>query len=123
MSGFDNARSLLAAIDAGQTWISSFRRFRRPPPPSPGSGSITATPAATRSRTITPPGPLVAATLEPDKGIIMPRMSGSARQFLHRLTVMSARATSSTQPLYLLDYLLYYPLWIWMRAGEDQAVT
>lgn len=123
MSGFDNARSLLAAIDAGQTWISSFRKVPAATATITGQWFDYGYASGNPIPNYYAASPLVAATLEPDKGIIVPRMSGSARQFLHRLTVMSAGATSSTQPLYLLDYLLYYPFVDMDAAGEDQAMT
>ena len=122
MSGFDNARSLLAAIDAGQTWISSFRKVPAATATITGQWFDYGYASGNPIPNYCAASPLVAATLEADKGIIVPRMSGSARQFLHRLTVMSAGATSGTQPLYLLDYLLYYPFVDMDAAGEDQAV-
>jgi hypothetical protein len=72
--------------------------------------------------------PLVAAVLEPEKGIIVPRMIASETQFLHRITAMSAAsgATSTTnqsQPMYLLDYLMFYPFVDMDAAGEDQTMT
>lgn len=123
MPGFENARSLLAAIDAGQTWISTFRKVPAATATITGQWFDYGYASGNPIPNYYAASPLVAATLEADKGIIVPRMSGSARQYLHRLSVMSAGATSSTQPLYLLDYLLYYPFVDMDAAGEDQAMT
>ena len=72
--------------------------------------------------------PLEAAALEPEKGIILPRMTASERLWLHRWTAMSAAAsatttTSQNQELHLLDYLLFYPFVDMDAAGEDQVMT
>lgn len=123
MPGFDNARTLVAALDAGQTWVSTFRKVPAATATITGQWFDYGYASGNPIPNYYAASPLVAATLEADKGIIVPRLSGSARQFLHRLTVMSAGATSSTQPLYLLDYLLYYPFVDMDAAGEDQAMT
>ena len=122
MPGFDNARTLVAALDAGQTWVSTFRKVPAATATITGQWFDYGYASGNPIPNYYAASPLVAATLEADKGIIVPRLSGSARQYLHRLTVMSAGATSGTQPLYLLDYLLYYPFVDMDAAGEDQAV-
>jgi hypothetical protein len=128
MAGFRNVRALSQSLtDDGKYWISTFRK------------------AATASATVTgqwfdysyvggnpianyyAAAPLEAAVLEPEKGIIVPRMLASEKQFLHRLTVMSAAssATSTTnqnQSMYLLDYLMFYPFVDMDAAGEDQVM-
>lgn len=128
MPGFRNVRALVSSFDEGKQWISTFRK------------------AATASATVTgqwfdysyvggnpianyyAAAPLEAAVLEPEKGIIVPRMAAGEKQFLHRLTVMSAAAsatgtTNQNQPMYLLDYLMFYPFVDMDAAGEDQVMT
>lgn len=123
MAGFENAKSVVEAMDNGQVWISTFRKVPASTATVTGQwydyGYASGNPIPNYYAT----SPLVASTLEADKGIIVPRMSGTNKQFLHRFTVMSAGATSSTQPLYLLDYLLYYPFVDMDAAGEDQTMT
>jgi len=122
VSGFDNARSLVAAMDAGQTWLSTFRKVPAATATITGQWFDYGYASGNPIPNYYAASPLVAATLEADKGIIVPRLSGDSRQYLHRLSVMSAGATSSTQPLYLLDYLLYYPFADMDAAGEDQVM-
>jgi hypothetical protein len=73
--------------------------------------------------------PLVAATLESNKGFYIPPVEN---QFLKCINVMSAAAQQNTntnqrQRLHLLDYLLYYPFVDTDAVGElqemDNAVT
>lgn len=123
MPGFDNVRSLVAAMDAGQTWLSSFRKVPAATATIAGQWFDYGYASGNPIPNYYAASPLEATQLEADKGIIVPRLTGSARQYLHRLSVMSAGATSGTQPLYLLDYLLYYPFVDMDAAGEDQAMT
>ncbi len=123
MPGFDNVRSLVAAMDAGQTWLSSFRKVPAATATIAGQWFDYGYASGNPIPNYYAASPLEATQLEADNGIIVPRLTGSARQYLHRLSVMSAGATSSTQPLYLLDYLLYYPFVDMDAAGEDQAMT
>jgi hypothetical protein len=121
--GFDNARSLVAAMDAGQTWLSSFRKVPAATATIAGQWFDYGYASGNPIPNYYAASPLEATQLEADKGIIVPRLAAGARQYLHRLSVMSAGATSSTQPLYLLDYLLYYPFADMDAAGDDQAMT
>lgn len=123
MAGFKNVRSLVDAYDAGQCWISTFRKVPASTATITGQWFDYSYASGNPIPNYYAASPLESALLEPDKGIIVPRISGSAKQYLHRLSVMSAGATSSTQPLYLLDYLLYYPFVDMDSAGEEQAMT
>lgn len=67
--------------------------------------------------------PMASATLDSTKGIIVPTMSGTDRQFIHRLTVMVSGTTAGNQQMRLLDYLLYYPFADMDAAGEQQDAT
>jgi hypothetical protein len=123
VSGFDNVRSLVAAMDAGQTWLSTFRKVPAATATITGQWFDYGYASGNPIPNYYAASPLEATQLEADKGIIVPRLSGESKQYLHRLSVMSAGATSSTQPLYLLDYLLYYPFVDMDAAGEDQTMT
>jgi hypothetical protein len=122
-SGFQNYRELAQSITGGKTWISTFRKVPSAAATVTGQWFDYGYAGGNPIPNYYAASPLEAALLEPDKGIIVPRMSGTAKQFLHRLTVMSAGATSSLQPMYLLDYLLYYPFVDMDAAGEDQAMA
>jgi hypothetical protein len=119
---FKNFRTLTAAFDAGQTWLSTFRKVPASTATIAGQWYDYSYASGNPIPNYYAASPLVAETLEPEKGIIVPRMSGSAKQYLHRLSLMSSGATASTQPVLLLDYLLYYPFVDMDAAGEDQAM-
>lgn len=120
---FKNFRTLGQAFDDGKYWISTFRKVPASTATVTGQWYDYSYASGNPIPNYYAASPLVAATLEPDKGIIVPRMSAGSKQYLHRLSVMSNGATAGTQPIYLLDYLLYYPFVDMDAAGEEQAVT
>lgn len=126
---FRNVREFVdSATDGGRHWISTYRK-------APASTATIARQWFDYGYAGGNPipnyyasAPLEAATLDAQKGIIVPRMAGTGRQYLHRWTAMSAAAsatsvTNANQSLYLLDYLLYYPFADMDAAGEDQTMT
>ena len=125
MAGFRNVRALVdAATD--RHWISSYRKAVAAAASVAGQWFDYSYAGGNPIANYYASAPLEAATLEAHKGIVVPRMSGSERQFLHRWTVMSAAAsatstTNSNQSLALMDYLLYYPFIDMDAAGEDQV--
>lgn len=119
---FKNFRTLGAAFDAGKSWISTFRKVPASTATVTGQWYDYGYASGNPIPNYYAAAPLVSAVLESDKGIVVPRMSGTSKQYLHRLTVMSNGATASTQSLYLLDYLLYYPFVDMDAAGEDQTM-
>lgn len=120
---FKNYRTLIAAMDAGQTWISTFRKVPASTATIAGQWYDYGYASGNPIPNYYAASPLVSSVLEPEKGIIVPRMTGSSKQYLHRLSVMSSGATAGTQPLYLLDYLMYYPFVDMDAAGEEQTLT
>jgi hypothetical protein len=124
MAGFHNVRALAESlVDNGKTWMSTFRKVPASTATITGQWFDYSYASGNPIPNYYAAAPLEAALLESNKGIIVPRMTGTDRQFLHRLTVMSAGATSSIQPLILMDYLLYYPFVDMDAAGEDQAMA
>jgi hypothetical protein len=119
---FKNYRTLGAAFDAGKTWISTFRKVPAATATIQGQWFDYGYAAGNPIPNYYAASPLVAATLESDKGIIVPRMATGSTQWLHRFALMSAGATSSTQPFYLNDYLMFYPFVDMDAAGEDQVM-
>jgi hypothetical protein len=111
------------AFAAGKTWISTFRKVPASTATIAGQWYDFAYASGNPIPNYYAAAPLESALLEPEKGIIVPAMVNGERQFLHRLTVMSAGSTSGLMPLCLLDYLLYYPFADMDAAGEDQAMT
>ena len=128
MTGFKNHRALADSLTSdGRTWLSTFRKVPAATATVTGQWFDYGYAAGNPIPNYYAASPLVAAVLEPEKGIVVPRMAAGEQQFLHRLTVMtvSSSATSITnqaQPLILCDYLLFYPFVDMDAAGEDQAM-
>ena len=120
---FRNYRALAAAFDAGQVGISTFRKVPSAIATIAGQWFDYGYASGNPIPNYYAASPLVASTLEPEKGIIVPRLSGTDKLYLHRLSVMSSGATAGAQPLFLLDYLLYYPFVDMDAAGEEQTLT
>jgi hypothetical protein len=119
---FKNFRTLGQAFDSGQSWISTFRKVPAATATIAGQWYDYSYASGNPIPNYYAAAPTKSAVLEADKGIIVPRMASGEKQYLHRLSVMSNGATAGTQPLYLLDYLLYYPFVDMDAAGEDQIM-
>lgn len=125
--GFANIREWPEAEDAGQSWITGFRK---------AASSVATTTSAWTDYSYyagSPPAnfyastPLEASVVDPTRGIYVPTVS-PATQHLRNLKLMSAAssATSTTnarQGLILADYLLYYPFIDTDAVGEQQDMT
>jgi hypothetical protein len=120
---FKNFRALGQSFDDGKQWLSTFRKVPASTATVTGQWYDYSYASGNPIPNYYAASPLVASTLEPDKGIIVPRMLAGSKQYLHRLSVMSNGATAGTQPIYLLDYLLYYPFVDMDAAGEEQGVV
>lgn len=127
MAGFRNFRRLNQSFEDGKTWLSTFRKAVASTATVTGQWYDYGYAGGNPIPNYYAASPLEAATLDYDKGIIVPRMQVGEKQFLHRVSVMSAAAsatstTNQAQPLYLADYLLFYPFIDMDAAGEDQAM-
>lgn len=125
--GFANIREWPDAEDAGQSWITGFRK---------APSSVATTTAAWTDYSYyagSPPAnfyasaPLEASLIEASRGIYVPTVS-PATQHLRNLKFMSgASAVTSTanarQRLCLADYLLYYPFIDTDAVGEQQDLV
>lgn len=128
MAGFSNVAAWANAVDAGKTHVTTFRK--------------TVASAATVANDFVdytyfagnPPAnfyasaPLEAAFVEGIRGIYVPTMTGTDKQFLKSITAMSLAngATSTTnqnQRHMLCDYLLYYPFIDTDAVGELQEMV
>lgn len=127
MSGFRNVGEYAAADEAGQVWLSGFRK-------------AVASAATTTNAWIdytyfagSPPAnfyasaPLVAAVVDADKGIYTGGNVSPASKHLKNILLMSAAssATSTTngrQQVAVCDYLLYYPFIDTDAIGEEQVL-
>jgi hypothetical protein len=128
MAGFKNVRSLVDSLtDSGKTWISTFRKALSASATVTGQWFDYSYASGNPIPNYYAASPLTAATLEREKGIILPRLTSSEKLFIHRTNVMSAAAsatstTNQIQPLFLMDYLLYYPFVDMDDAGSDQVM-
>lgn len=125
--GFASISEYAAADDAGQVWISSFRKT---------VASAATTTNAWIDYTYSPgspvanfyaSSPLVAALVEADKGIYTGGNVAPATKHIKNLMLMSAAsgATSTAngrQEVALCDYLLYYPFIDTDAIGEEQVL-
>jgi hypothetical protein len=125
--GFSTVAEYAAADDAGQVWVSGFRK---------AVASATTTSNAWIDYTYSPgspaanfyaSSPLVAAVLDSDKGIYTGGNVSPASKHLKNLMLMSSAssATSTTngrQEVVVADYLLYYPFIDTDAIGEEQVL-
>lgn len=124
--GFANIRAFVAADEAGQTWITGFRKLLASPVTPTGAWVDYLYAGGSPAANFYASEPLVAAVLDPDKGLRIPEVPESDL-FLHRLNMMvsAASATAATarnQPFMLADYLLYYPFIDTDAVGEEQLL-
>lgn len=128
MAGFRNIKEWVQSEDDGKSWWTMFRKFVP-------SGAVTiagqwfdySTASSYPPANYYASAPLVSARIDVDRGIYVPTVSPE-KQFIRKLTVMSAAAgvtttTSQNQTLILMDYLLYYPFIDLDAAAEEQALS
>lgn len=126
---FANARSFVdSATDAGRHWISSYRKQVSTSATVAGQWYDYGYAGGNPIPNYYASAPLEAAVLDSAKGIVIPRLSGTQRLYVHRWSAMSAAAstasvTNANQSLFLLDYLLYYPFVDMDAAGDVQSMT
>jgi len=128
VAGFNNVAAWANAVDAGKTHVTTFRK--------------TVASAATVANDFidytyfagNPPAnfyasaPLEAAFVESIRGIYVPTMTGTDKQFIKSVTamVLASAATSTTaqnQRHLLCDYLMYYPFIDTDAVGELQEMV
>lgn len=125
--GFESVSEYVEADDAGQVWVSSFRK---------AVASAATTTNAWIDYTYSPGSPpanfyastpLTAAVIEGDKGIYTGGNVSPRTKHLKSLMLMSAaNSTTSTangrQQIAVCDYLLYYPFIDTDAIGEEQLL-
>lgn len=125
--GFASVSEYAAADDAGQVWLTQFRK-------AVASATTTTNAWIDYTYFAGSPGanfyasePLVSAVVDASRGIYVPTVA-PATQHVKNLMLMSsaASATSTTngrQEVALCDYLLYYPFIDTDATGEQQDLT
>lgn len=126
MAGFRNFREFVEADEAGQTWVTGFRKLIASPATVTNNWLDLTYSGGSPAANFYASEPLVAAVIEANKGIYIPTVS-PASQFLHRITLQALAASATTTsanntPFLLLDYLLYYPFIDTDAAGEEQLL-
>jgi hypothetical protein len=124
--GFDSIGAYTATDDAGQVWVTSFRKLVASAT-TPTSGWIdysyyAGTPVANFYAS----APYVSARLDADKGIYQPTTSPKTKHLKNLMLMSSAASATSVanarQSLLLCDYLLYYPFIDTDAVGEEQLM-
>jgi hypothetical protein len=123
--GFETVKAWADSEEAGRSWLSFFRKVPSSTATIGGQWFDYSTASGVPVPNYYASSPLVAATLEPEKGIFVPEQLTD--RYLKRTWVMSAAAsvtgtTNQNQQLMLLDYLLYYPFIDLDAAGEEQVM-
>lgn len=127
MAGFANIKQWPDAEDAGQSWVTGFRK---------AASTVTTTTSAWTDYSYyagSPPAnfyasaPLEAAVVEASRGIYVPTVA-PAKQFLRNLKLMTAASSATStanarQGLILSDLLLYYPFLDTDAVGEQQDMV
>jgi len=121
MTGFRNVREYADDIETGQGWMASFRKV-------PAVATIAGQwfdfsgAAGNPVPNYFASEPLVAATLEGDKGIYHGGDVSPAKKYIHRLTtaIGGAAAAGNVEQVWC-DYLLYYPFIDMDAAGVEQV--
>lgn len=126
MAGFRNLKELIDAAEY-RNWISTYRKAVSATATITGQFFDYSYASGNPIPNYYAAAPLEAAILEPEKGIILPRINSDEKLFLHRWDVMSAAAsatstTNANQELVLMDYLLYYPFVDMDDAGTNQTM-
>jgi len=122
--GFGAISEIPAADDAGQTWTTSFRKAVASAASATNGWLDYSYFAGSPPANFYASTPLVAAELDPSRGIYLPPVA-PATQHLNNLRLMTAAnsATSTAngrQQIALCDYLMYYPFIDTDAVGEQQ---
>lgn len=125
MSGFRNIGEYAAADEAGQVWISSFRKAVASAATTTNAWVDYSYFAGSPPANFYASAPLVAAVLDSDKGIYTGGNVSPSTKHLKNLMLMSAASSATAtgngrQALVVCDYLLYYPFIDTDAIGEEQ---
>ena len=123
--GFGNVAAWANSDADGRSWWSFFRKVPASTATVTGQWFDYSTASGVPVPNYYASSPLVAATLEAEKGIYVPEQDTA--RYIKRTIVMSAASgvtstANQNQPLMLLDYLLYYPFIDLDAAGEEQVM-
>jgi len=124
MAGFSRVGQFADADEAGQCWVTGFRKAVASAATTTGAWVDYSYFAGSPTANFYASSPAEAALVESSRGIYVPSVS-PAQQHLKDLILMSgntASAVNGRQQLALCDYLLYYPFIDTDAIGEEQTL-
>lgn len=124
--GFANIKQFAVADEAGQVWVTQFRKAVASAATTTGAWIDYTYFAGSPSANFYASAPSEAAVVEAARGIYVPSVA-PATQHLANLKLMSAASavtstTNGRQRIALCDYLLYYPFIDTDAVGEEQLM-
>ncbi len=123
MSGLTTAGQIAALDEAGQCWVTQFRKALSSAATITNAWVDYSYAAGSPPANFYASSPLEAAELEASRGIYLPAVS-PATQHIKSLTLMTATATAAgRQTVILADYLMYYPFIDTDAVGEEQILV
>lgn len=124
MSGLTTAGQIATLDEAGQCWVTQFRKALTSAATTVNAWVDWSYAAGAPAANFYASTPLEAAQLDQSRGIYLPTVS-PATQHLKTLTLMCGNTTTSNgrQQMILLDYLMYYPFVDTDAIGEEQTMT
>ncbi len=122
--GFTTVSEYAAADEAGRVWATSFRKAVASAATTTNAWSDYTYFAGSPPANFYASTPLVAAEVDPSRGIFLPTVS-PATQHLNNLRLMTAASgvtstANGRQRIALCDYLMYYPFIDTDAVGEQQ---
>jgi hypothetical protein len=128
MAGFRNIAAWANAVDAGKTHVTTFRKTVASAATSANDFIDYTYYAGNPPANFYASAPLEAAFVEGIRGIYVPTMAGTDKQFIKSITGMSAASnatntTNQNQRHLLCDYLMYYPFIDTDAVGELQEMV
>lgn len=125
--GFANVSRYATADDAGQVWLSTFRKAVASAATTTNAWVDYTYFAGSPVANFYASTPLTAALIEPDKGIYTGGNVAPATKHVKNLMLMAAAASTASvaagrQQIALCDYLLYYPFIDTDANGEEQVL-
>lgn len=125
--GFANVSEYALADDAGQVWVSTFRKAVASAATTTNAWVDYTYFAGSPVANFYASTPLTAALIESDKGIYTGGNVAPATKHIKNLMLMSAASgttsvTNGRQKIALCDYLLYYPFIDTDAIGEEQVL-
>jgi hypothetical protein len=121
MAGFSNTAALVAAYDAGQTSLYTWRKTPSAVSAANNWFDLSMSPGNPIPNYYAA-APLISATLDGTLGLPVGQPVSPLRKFLRRAMILATSATPLPMNFVLCDYLLYYPF-IDMGTNDPQNLT